>query len=512
MTDSQKVDITTKLAEKLGSDFERVQEDYEQLYDWMIREGKDPQRERGYSEGTAENYMSRVDQLHRFILEYFDPEDVIRMDKEDANDLLFEFNRGNITKQRASDAGERYSDSALRKFSNALETYFNWLYYDQKAIDSPWDPEVQFADETGNSADRFTYRELGQLFEEAAKYRSLPSYHEVTDAERKKINGLVAQRIGIPKEEVTYKEWQEADWSNKVYSMVVIAFDAGLAPIEIANANINWYEPEQGKLRIPTEHACKQREKEVVGLSDEATEALDRWLKERRQLAKYDGTRKIWLNRKGNPYDSGNLCNLITTLCDEAGVPTENRKIVWYSLRHTLGRNITDEGSLSEANDQLRHDLVSTTQETYNETPIERRNNSLNEIHEKAEQARDNPGFNPYDDESNPTQSNTDEESCSSTDSEFSQKRFTDYSSNSVDSSETAQFADRSGSGRFTDEFREADHDAFANDETHVPPWKQTDEVVTQMGNELHVDAIIPDTNEAKVDVAGKILNHDEEE
>ena len=266
-------------------------------------------------------------------------------------------------------------------------------------IEYEWEPKINFSDGKGDSADRFTYRELGLLFDEAETYGSLPSYYGTSEEEREKISGLVAQRLGIPKEEVTREDWLHADWSRKVHSMVVVGYDAGLTPIEIANAETQWYDPKENVLRIPTEYACKEREKEEVALADQSAHALSKWLQERRHLSKYDGSNKIWLNREGNPYESGSLCRLLRKLCRQAGITISERKIVWYSLRQTMGRNVTDEGELSEANDQLRHDLLETTQQNYNQTPVERRRARLNETHRKAERSKEDPEYNPFEEE-----------------------------------------------------------------------------------------------------------------
>jgi len=103
------------------------------------------------------------------------------------------------------------------------------------------------------------------------------------------------------KEDVTRNDWLHADWSGKVHSMVTVGFDAGLAPIEIGNAETHWYDPKSNTLKIPTEYACKRTWKEEVGLSDRSGDVLSGWFQERRHLEKYDGSNKIWLNRKEIP-------------------------------------------------------------------------------------------------------------------------------------------------------------------------------------------------------------------
>ncbi|SNR56688.1 Phage integrase family protein [Halorubrum vacuolatum] len=442
------------LRDMLGDEASVVQQEYDELYEWMLSKGKNPRRRKGIKRSTADNYMPRLDQLHRLVIQHFEPDDPTRIDTEHADEVLRLIDRGEITQQHGSNKGEEYSESSKRKFANTLEIYFRWHYYEKETIDYEWEPKISFTDGNSTSADRFTYQELGQLFDEAKSYGSLPSYYNTSEEERETINGLVAQRLGKAKEEVVREDWLHADWSQKVYAMVVVGYDAGLAPIEIANAETSWYNPKSKVLRIPSEYACKERKKEEVALSDPSVEALSTWLQERRHLSKYDGSNKIWLNRNGNPYESGSLCRLIRKLCRQAGISVEGRKIVWYSLRQTMGRNVTDEGELSEANDQLRHDRLETTQGNYNETPVERRQARLNETHRKAERAKDDPGYNPFEEEATP-----------------------------MNATSTANTKDGTAGNEGA--------------------------VTRTNGGGIHVDAVIPDTTGARVDITSQILNEE---
>ena len=411
--ENHSVTITEEFQQVLGDDASTVEKEYSDFYDWMLKKGNNPRREKGLKEGTASNYIDRIDQLHRFSITYIDPEELTTIDDADADTLLRLIDLGEITKQRGANAGDEYDESAKRKFGDALQKYFEWRYY-EGSKEYEWKPKINFSDSHGESAYRFTYRELGLVLNEAESYGSLPSYYDTTDEERDRINGLVAQRLGLPKEDVTQNDWLHADWSSKINSLVTVSYDAGLTPIEIANARTAWYDPQTQTLKIPTEFACKEREKQKVGLADDSATNLSNWIRERRHLKVYDGSNKLWLNREGNPYQSGSLCNIIRNLCEEAGVKTEGRKVVWYSLRQTMGQKVTDEGELSEANDQLRHEFLGTTQENYNRTPVEKLQARLNETRRKAEQAAADPEYNPYEDEqpgTGPPQSNSSRQS-----------------------------------------------------------------------------------------------------
>lgn len=390
--------ITEELNETLGDDAPAVQEEYDEFYEWMLEKGNNPRREIGLKEQAAGNYIGRLDQLHRFSITYLDTDDYTAIEDDEADTLLLRIDRGEITQQREANTEDEYGESAKRKFGDALQKYFEWRYH-ERSMPYEWEPKINFSDGNGESAYRFTYRELGLILDEAASYGSLPSYYDTTEEERDRINGLVAQRLGFPKEDVTQNDWLHADWSSKVNSLVTVGYDAGLAPVEVAKAEISWYDPQTKTLKIPTEYACKEREKQRVGLADESAEGLGKWMQERRHLEAYDGSTKIWLNREGNPYQSGSLCNIIRNLCEEAGVKIDGRKVVWYSLRQTMGQKMTDEGELSEANDQLRHDHLDTTQENYNQTPVEKLQARLNETRRKAERAAADSDYNPYEDE-----------------------------------------------------------------------------------------------------------------
>lgn len=446
------LEITSALASLVGNDADDLQSEYTQFHEWMVTKGLNPVREIPLKDTTAENYFERLDQAHRLIIQYLEPDNPVAIRHDHADDFVFLLNRDEIRKRN----GDEYSESAKRKFANAVQKYFEWQY-DIDQQETPWRPQIVFSQTHHTSAYKFQYREFGKLIEAAQTYGSLPSYYESSPEERDRVDGLVAQRLGISKDEVARDDWIRADSSRKVYSLVTVGYDAGLTPIEIAAAEVGWYDPHRKVLKIPTEKACKQREKEVVALSDATVDGLSEWIQERRHLEKYDGTSKLWLNREGNPYQSGSLCRLLRKLCEQAGIETDGQAIRWYSLRHTMGRNVTEEGELSEANDQLRHEHLETTKQNYDETPIEKLQNRLNATHEKAGKAAADPDYNPFAEDGQ-------EREASRTPSE-----------------------DSSSSQR-------------------------GDSVVTSTnGGNIHVDAVIPDTTESRVDVTREILDNTEQ-
>lgn len=66
----------------------------------------------------------------------------------------------------------------------------------------------------------------------------------------------------------------------------------------------HWIDTENGVLRIPKEDSSKNRDNWVVGLCEQTSEMLARWLDQRETYDKYADTDAIWLTREGNPYQS----------------------------------------------------------------------------------------------------------------------------------------------------------------------------------------------------------------
>jgi site-specific recombinase XerD len=160
---------------------------------------------------------------------------------------------------------------------------------------------------------------------------------------------------------------------------MLTALDAGFRPVGIHRANTSWYRPKKGVFAVPTEDLVKDGEQPEVALTDQTVSALNRWLTERQNYPEYDNTDALWLNRKGNRYNSDTLNYLLENLCEEAGISRENRNISWYSIRHSVGTYLVAEGDISEAQAQLRHKNPETTMK-YATPPPEERRDSLNNI------------------------------------------------------------------------------------------------------------------------------------
>jgi integrase len=386
--------ITSQLEQLLGDDAEFVERKHNEFYAWMRQKGKDTNKGEPLSEYVARNYHSRIDQILRLVIERVQPNDRTVLTHHQADLIVKWLNEDLITKQ----GGGEYKETSKRKFTNAMQSYFDWRQHEGPQ-DEAWEPNITFTDGEHTSADKLNFNERWLVREEAKKNGSLPSYIDVSEGERDKINALVAQRLGKPKEDVTAKDWERADTSAKIGSLVAVASEAGLIPIEIKRARVGWYNESQNTLTITDEDSGKDRPTTEIPLSKEAGELLSQWIQERRHYEMYDGTDRLWLNNEGNPYTSDNLCYLIRKLFDSAGLDREGRKIVWYSLRHNMGQLMAEVGSIHEASDQLRHKDISTTSEFYAEASTEKRRRTIEKINKLSRNVAQDPDFDPYADD-----------------------------------------------------------------------------------------------------------------
>ncbi|MFC7195475.1 tyrosine-type recombinase/integrase [Halosimplex aquaticum] len=136
---------------------------------------------------------------------------------------------------------------------------------------------------------------------------------------------------------------------------------------------------ENAVLRIPADESSKNRDNWVVSLRDDTAEALENWLEERSYIPMYDDTDALWLTQKGGRYKSQSLGRLLRRLCDRVGIEHENRKMSWYSIRHSVGTWMTREEDLAAAQAQLRHKTPETTMK-YDAAPPDDRRDALDKM------------------------------------------------------------------------------------------------------------------------------------
>jgi site-specific recombinase XerD len=100
---------------------------------------------------------------------------------------------------------------------------------------------------------------------------------------------------------------------------------------------------------------------------------------EREHYPMFDDTDKLWLTTHGNPFSSRSLRRLLRRLCDRADINHENRKMSWYSIRHSVGTYMTREEDLAATQAQLRHKSPETTMR-YDSAPVSERRDALDRM------------------------------------------------------------------------------------------------------------------------------------
>jgi integrase len=270
-------------------------------------------------------------------------------------------------------AFDNHSEKYKANMLCALKTYFKWREED-------WGPEFNFNPDDGASNPReyLTRDERKVIRDVALEYGSIPSYSNLSSDNRDKWKTHLAQRLRKPKDEITREDWQRAN-SWKIPSIVWVSLDAGLRPVEVERATVDWVDIENQVLRIPKEESSKNTDNWVVALRSRTVKALEMWLNERENYSKYDNENTIWLTREGNPYQSQSLRYLLHNLCEEANIPINNRKMSWYAIRHSTGTGMANERGLAAAQQQLRHKSQQTTMK-YDQAPVEDRKEALDNM------------------------------------------------------------------------------------------------------------------------------------
>ncbi|QSG02770.1 site-specific integrase [Natranaeroarchaeum sulfidigenes] len=295
---------------------------------YLETEGKNPKKGLGYSKVNE-----RISRFHRVMKWVWNNETITtEFTTEDAdivNEALAE------DSFRRMDGG-RYAEGSKRKINDVI---VNWFEF--QGID--WDPETRFHDEPATeNADPFRKSELQQLWQTSLTYKSVPSYNNLSPEDRDRWKAHIAQELGKPKVEVTPSDWDTLNKDWKVPSLVRTTRGAGWRPDLIGRMSVEWYDPEAQRIYIPEGEAPKNDDSWEQELSQEGAHALDNWLDQRANQEMYDGRDEIWLTREGNPYTSASLNDLLDNLVDEAGIDEGNRKIVWYSFRHSIGTYVYD--------------------------------------------------------------------------------------------------------------------------------------------------------------------------
>jgi len=334
------------------------------LIQWMLSIGKDQEQAEGYAEETAQQRAYRLDKFYRWVWHHQDGY-TTEITPSHADDYMKHI------------ATTDYSLSYKAALQKAIKMLFRWRNF-QHNTSYDWNPDITFSDDTASHHPRdfLTEQERRKLREASLDHGSVPHYASVTPDERDKWKAYLAQRFGKPKTEIGLDDWDRAN-SYKIPSLINTALDAGLRPVEIERAQTSWLDLENGVLRIPKEDSSKNADNWIVSLRSNTAAYLEKWLHERQQRSKYDGSGHIWLTRRGNPYSSRSLNRLLNRLLETAGIERDN--ITWYSIRHSTGTYITREEGLAAAQAQLRHKSQETTMR-YDQAPVEDRKEALERI------------------------------------------------------------------------------------------------------------------------------------
>jgi integrase len=358
--------VSSAIQEQLnGRELLDYQEYKRDLLDWLQHIGKDPDYAEGYAEATVRQVSYKIDGFFRWVWN----------------------KRGYTTSVGAADADgyvrslvysdQEYSTAHKGTVQKCLKRLFKWRRH-EFGDEIEWEPKHSFSPQASQPRDCLTVEERRRIREAALEYGSVPAYTALTPKQRNEWKAHLAQRFEKPKVDVSPSDFERANgW--KIPSIVWTSLDAGLRPIEVGRATTRWIDVENRALRIAKDESSKNRENWTVGITDRTAAALERWIAERPNYPKYGDSDALWLTRAGNPYGSSSLKHVLGRLCEIANIETENRKMSWYAIRHSVGTYMTREQDLAAAQAQLRHKSPETTMR-YDQTPVEDRRNALNRI------------------------------------------------------------------------------------------------------------------------------------
>ena len=301
--------------------------------DYLSTKGKEPKRNKGYAEGSVTERVSRFRRLMKWIWAHegatteFSPQHGDLVNEALEEDTL-----------RKTDDG-RYSDNTKRKFNDVLR---NWFEFQNEE----WEPTYTFSDnnpDPENKPNPFSKEELRQLTEASLTFEDIPRYNNLSPDERGQWKIHISQKLEKPKDEVVPADWDKINNSWKIPSLIRTARGHGWRPALVGRMKTGWYDSDEQAIFIPAGASPKNDASWREDLIDEEAMWLERWLDQRSLMDKYKDRDEIWLTRKGNPYGSGPLNDLLDKLQDEAGINPRGRKLVWYSFRHSIGTYVYDE-------------------------------------------------------------------------------------------------------------------------------------------------------------------------
>lgn len=334
------------------------------ILEWMAAVGKNPERAEGYSDSVVRQVSYQVGLFYRWLWE-----------EKDTYTTSFS----------ATDVNAYMTDVTMRDTGNAAKGSIQkcmkrLIKYREHRLgeDIDWEAKRSFHEPHSQPRDYLTKDERTKIREAALDYRSIPHYNALTPEKRAEWKVYLSQRFDKPKSKIGRKDFERANgW--KITSLVWTTLDSGLRPVEVQRARVQWVDTGNNVIRIPKDESSKNADNWTVAITDRTSSALERWLEEREQYEKYEESDKIWLSRAGTPYTSMSLGRILRNLCEEADIPTEDRQMSWYAIRHSVGTYLVREEDLAAAQAQLRHKSPETTMK-YDQAPVEDRQDALNRM------------------------------------------------------------------------------------------------------------------------------------
>jgi integrase len=332
----------------------------ERFIKWLAHYGKDPDQAKGYAPTVVKRTAGDTDKFYRYTWDH-------------SGGYTTEIDSGLADAYLRELTYEDASESHLSNVFKSLKRLFRWLNIN-------WDPAVTYHGPTTVLKPReyLTREERRKIREAVFEWDAVPAYSWLSPKNRCAWKEYLANQLGKSADDITIDDFDRGV-SYKYTSLVWTSLDAGLRPVEVRRMKPYWIDSDNSILRIPADESAKNHENWTIPIRDQTAEYLDRWLRERHLYDEYNESDAVWLTRHGNGYGSTALKYVLGKLCDIAEIDTQDRKLSWYSIRHSTGTAMSEAEGLKAAQMQLRHRSVRTTMK-YDNVSTDRRRDALNRI------------------------------------------------------------------------------------------------------------------------------------
>jgi len=331
---------------------------WKELITYIREQGESPDRSFGYADASVRPIVRRIFQVFEY--RWQSGPTKFKLSSDDANKFAKALNADEIRTK----SDEPYAEGSKRKFVDALRVYFNYREID-------WESPIEFDNNTSHDgSDPFNNRERELLFETSLEYQKPPSYKNVTPEERDDWNTYLSQRLGKAKEDIGPSDWKKLQRSWKIPALIALALDTGSRAALINRLRTEHLDLESGQVEIDADTAVKNERSWTNELTDRTVTALEKWLEQRANKSKYDDDDHVWLNRKGNPYNSKSLNRLLRNLMEAAEIETNTRTLTWHSIRHSTGMYVYDQkNDIAIVANILRHNSTEAARRYCHPTP-----------------------------------------------------------------------------------------------------------------------------------------------